>query len=59
MEEIDHVRAGDDLLLERVGAGLADGLKPIQRHHREHLNELPVPAGVLGQPLAQPRHCGG
>jgi len=33
MEEIDHVGARDDLLLERVGAGLADGFKPIQRHH--------------------------
>ena len=53
------MRAGDHLLLERIGASVADGLKPIERHHREHLDELAVPVGVLGQPLAQPRHCGG
>ena len=58
MKEIDHVCARDHLLLERIGTGVADSLKPIERHHREHLDELPVPARVLGEALTQPRHGG-
>lgn len=51
--------ARDHVLLERIGTGVADGLKPVEPHHREHLNELAVPAGVPGEALAQPRHGGG
>ena len=58
VQEIDHVRTRDHVFLERIGAGSADGLKPVERHHREHLNELAVPARVLSEALAQPRHGG-
>jgi hypothetical protein len=53
------MRAGDDLLIERCGAGLAEGLEPVESGHREDLDELPVTVDMPGQPFAQARHRGG
>lgn len=51
--------AAGDLLIERGGTGRCDGLEPVNGHHREDVDELAVPIGMLGQALAQPRHRGG
>jgi len=49
---------GDDLLTEGHRAGLADRVQPVDRHHREDVNELAIAVAVPGQALAQPRHGG-
>jgi hypothetical protein len=56
MQEVHHVGAGDDLLIERRPAGLAHSLQSVKRHHREDVDELAVTVGMAGQPLAEPRH---
>ena len=56
MQEIDHVGAAGDLFLKRRGAGCSYSVKPIDRDHREDVDELAVAVRVLGQAFAQPRH---
>ena len=59
MQQVHDVRAANHLLLERRGAGVAHGVKAVDRHHGEDFDELAVTIGVLGQALAKARHGGG
>lgn len=56
MQEVHDVGARGDLLIERHGAGLGDGIQAVKGDHREHLHELPIAVGVSGEPLAQASH---
>jgi hypothetical protein len=56
VQEVDHVRAAGDLLLERRGAGGGYGIQTVNRGHREDIDELAIAVGVLGEALAQARH---
>ena len=49
----------DDLLIERDGTGVADGLQAIEGDHREDVDELAIPIRMLGQALSQARHGRG
>jgi hypothetical protein len=51
VQEVHDVRARCDLFLQCARAGLTHRLEPVDRHHREHLDELAIAVGVLGQPL--------
>ena len=55
MQQVHDVGAADDLLLERHGASLADGFEPVERDHREDVDELPVAVRVLGQAFSRSR----
>jgi hypothetical protein len=59
MQQVHHVLAADDLLIERRGARIGDGIQAVERDHGENLHELAIAIGVLGEPLAQARHVGG
>lgn len=52
MQEVHHVRAADDLLIERRGTRFGHGLKAVEGHHREDVDELPIPIRALRQALA-------
>jgi len=58
MQQVHDVRARGDLFIERHGAGLGDRIQAVEGDHREHLDELPIPVRVAGEPLAQARHRG-
>ena len=59
VQEVDHVGATGDLLLERGSTGRSDRLEAVNGHHREDVDELAVAVGMLGKALAQARHRGG
>jgi hypothetical protein len=50
------MRARGDLLVERHGAGLSDGIQAVEGDHGEHLHELPIAVGVSGKAFSQPGH---
>lgn len=58
MQQVHDVRAARDLFVKRYGAGLGDRIQAVEGDHREHLDELPIPVRVAGEPLAQARHRG-
>ena len=59
MQQVHDVRTAGHLLIERGGAGLIDGVDPVDRDHGEDFDELPVTVRMPGHSLAQPRHAGG
>lgn len=59
VQEVDHVGAPGDLLLEGCGTGRRDRIEPVNGDHREDVDELAIPIGMLGEALTQPRHRGG
>jgi hypothetical protein len=59
MQQVHNVRAAGHLLIECSGAGFIHSVDPVDRHHREDLDELPITVAMLGQFLAQPCHAGG
>ncbi len=58
MQQVHDMRTADDLLIERHGASLSNGIQAVEGDHREHLHELPIAVGMAGEPLAQTRHGG-
>ena len=49
VQEINDMGTADDLLLERDGTGLTHGLQAIESDHREDVDELAIPVGVVLQ----------
>ena len=56
MQEVHDVRTRCHLLIERARASIAHGLQPVDRHHREHLDELAIAVCMFSEPLTESRH---